>query len=294
MVNWVTDYSAHLLFCCKPGYNQNFDPSLLHYKGWLIFMEMKQKKICFEKKNSKWPTQKNLDFQLPQFSKFFLKISGIGPWVSRIDWCKGHLCGSTYRVERLSDVSSKTGKKCIFSWTYPFFENWCFWKSHFFCFGHFEIFQKNFFLLHSQENQSKFIVQPGWVEILMLTLVYNKRVSVRNNLLHSVCRYFDKRQTLYAKHLKNLTWPIKAMMNSEKQWTFKKFFQTRIPNIWPIGLLWAPYGLENDCTKKVCEKDGWLFATHSSTNSSQTALNIFPKFMILTVIVWKYYNKYKN
>ena len=26
----------------------------------------------------------------------------------------------------------------------------------------------------------------GWVEILMITLVYSKRVSVRNNLLHSV------------------------------------------------------------------------------------------------------------
>ena len=38
----------------------------------------------------------------------------------------------------------------------------------------------------------------GWVEILMLTLVYSKRVSVRNNLLHSVycaasCDHHEKK-----------------------------------------------------------------------------------------------------
>ena len=33
--------------------------------------------------------------------------------ISRINWCKGHWCGSTYMVVRLSDVSSKTGYKCI-------------------------------------------------------------------------------------------------------------------------------------------------------------------------------------
>ena len=48
----------------------------------------------------------------PQY--FFAKISEIGPWISRIDWCEGHWCGSTYIVMRLSDISSKTGKKCIF------------------------------------------------------------------------------------------------------------------------------------------------------------------------------------
>ena len=39
-----------------------------------------------------------------------MKISWIGPWVSRIDWCEGHWCGSTYMAVRLSDISSKTGK----------------------------------------------------------------------------------------------------------------------------------------------------------------------------------------
>ena len=39
---------------------------------------------------------------------FFPKISWIGRWVSRIDWCEGHRCGSTYMAVRLSDISSKT------------------------------------------------------------------------------------------------------------------------------------------------------------------------------------------
>ena len=42
------------------------------------------------------------------------------------------------------------------------------------------------FLLHPHENQPKLLGYQGWVEILMITLVYRKRVSVRNNLLHSV------------------------------------------------------------------------------------------------------------
>jgi hypothetical protein len=44
-----------------------------------------------------------------------------------------------------------------------------------------------FFLLHPHENQSKLLGYQGWAEILMITLVYSKRVSVRNNLLHTVC-----------------------------------------------------------------------------------------------------------
>jgi hypothetical protein len=47
-------------------------------------------------------------------------------------------------------------------------------------------FPKKKNLLHSHENQSKLLGYQGWVEISMITLVYSKRVSVRNNLLHSV------------------------------------------------------------------------------------------------------------
>ena len=46
-------------FSGNQGKHQNFDPSILPYKFGLILMGMKQKKKKFEKKKSKWPTQKN-------------------------------------------------------------------------------------------------------------------------------------------------------------------------------------------------------------------------------------------
>jgi hypothetical protein len=50
------------------------------------FHEIKQKKKKKNlKKNPKWPTQKNLILPNGQFSIFFAKLSGMGPWVSRID-----------------------------------------------------------------------------------------------------------------------------------------------------------------------------------------------------------------
>ena len=59
-------------FSGNQGKHQNFDPSILPYKFGLIFMGMKQKKFFFfRKKNSKWPTQINWDFQNRQFSKNF-------------------------------------------------------------------------------------------------------------------------------------------------------------------------------------------------------------------------------
>ena len=107
-----------------------------------------------------------------------MKISWIGAWVSRIDWCKGDWCGLTHMVVRLSDIRSKPGKKrffCVFrlflslcrtasrpyrlshiivlrinqfykpkdqsmkfSWKYM--ENWWSWKMSFFWVGHFEFF----------------------------------------------------------------------------------------------------------------------------------------------------------
>ena len=74
------------------------------------------------KKNSKWPTKKIQNGRLKKTSfsssansqYFFMKFLWIGPWVSRIDWCEGHWFGSTYMVVRLSDISSKTDKKCVF------------------------------------------------------------------------------------------------------------------------------------------------------------------------------------
>ena len=77
-------------------------------------MRMKQKKIFFWWKFkmadfSKWPF-----FKIANSQKNFVKISQIGPWVSRIDWCEGHWCSSNYMVVSLSDIRAKTGKKCIF------------------------------------------------------------------------------------------------------------------------------------------------------------------------------------
>ena len=95
--------------CCQ-GNHQNFEPSLLSktltFMGMIFFI--------FEKQKTKWPTQKNWVFQNHKFSKNFAKISENGSWISRIDWCVGHWCGSTYVVVRLSDISSKPGKKCIY------------------------------------------------------------------------------------------------------------------------------------------------------------------------------------
>ena len=71
----------------------------------------------FQQPNNQKPKTKKLNkshFQgFANSQYFFVKISGIGPWMCRIDWCKGHWCGSTYMVVRLSDITSKTGKKCI-------------------------------------------------------------------------------------------------------------------------------------------------------------------------------------
>ena len=66
------------------------------------------------KKNQNGWLKKTEIFNSPNSQYFFMKISWIGPWVSRIDWCEGHWCGSTYMVVRVSDISSNTGKKCIF------------------------------------------------------------------------------------------------------------------------------------------------------------------------------------
>ena len=42
---------------------------------------------------SKWPF-----FKIANSQNLFVKISWIGPWVGRIDWCEGHWPGSTYMV----------------------------------------------------------------------------------------------------------------------------------------------------------------------------------------------------
>ena len=50
-----------------------------------------------------------------------MKFLWIGRLVSRIDWCEGHWFVSTFVAVRLSDISSKTGKKCILEFLGCFF-----------------------------------------------------------------------------------------------------------------------------------------------------------------------------
>ena len=104
-------------FSGNQGKHPNFDPSILPYKFGLIFMGIKKKKKKFEKKIQNGRLKKSSFFKIANSQNFFAKISEIGPWVSRIEWCEGHWCSSTYVAVRLSDKSSKTAKKyrkCIF------------------------------------------------------------------------------------------------------------------------------------------------------------------------------------
>ena len=59
------------------GNHQNFDPSLLPKKHWLLFKEW-SKNIFLKKKNPKWPTQKKLILPNGQFSTFFCQIEWDG------------------------------------------------------------------------------------------------------------------------------------------------------------------------------------------------------------------------
>ena len=77
-------------------------------------MKQKNSKKKFKKKIQNGRLKKAEFFNSANSQYFFVKISWISPWVSRIDWCEGHWCGSTFMVVRRSDISSKTGKKCIF------------------------------------------------------------------------------------------------------------------------------------------------------------------------------------
>ena len=118
---------------------KNWVPSIVTHNLWLIFMGMKQNFFFFfEKKNSKWPTQKNWVFQLRQKLSNFRQISWIGPWDSRIDWCEGHQCDSIYMVVKLCSAFGEVEKLSFFESSILIF-----------------FFKKNFFLLNPQKNKSQ-------------------------------------------------------------------------------------------------------------------------------------------
>ena len=85
--------------------------------GWFSWEWSKKKIFFFEKKIENVRFKKSSFFKIANSQNFFAKISQIRPWVSRIEWCKGHRCSSTYMAVRLCDKSSRTAKKyrkCIF------------------------------------------------------------------------------------------------------------------------------------------------------------------------------------
>ena len=81
--------------CCHILLDQNFDPSLLINKLWLVFMGKRKKNLKKKNQNS-WLKKKTMFFKIANPQYFFVKISWIGtwPWVSRIYWCEGHWCSS--------------------------------------------------------------------------------------------------------------------------------------------------------------------------------------------------------
>ena len=114
---------AHLwfppLFLAVNHHNiENWVPSILTHNLWLIFMGIRHNFFfLLQKKIQNGRLKKRSFFNSVNSQYFFVKISWIGPWVSRIDWCEGHWWGSTYMVVRLPDISSKMAKKhkkCIF------------------------------------------------------------------------------------------------------------------------------------------------------------------------------------
>ena len=110
---------------------------------------------------------KKLSFSATTNSQyFFTKISGIGPWVSRLNWYDEHWFCSTYMVVRLSEASSiycKKTLKCIFSsklslhrtaWWPQFFLSRPFWF----------FFQNKLFF-------APFLLGYGWDSIFMITMI---------------------------------------------------------------------------------------------------------------------------
>ena len=87
-----------------------------------------KKKNFFSKKKIQNGRLKKTSFSSSANSQyFFMKISWIGPWISKIVWCKMHM------VVRLSDISSKTGKKSIFcAFIFPSLLK-CFYQWHYLC-----------------------------------------------------------------------------------------------------------------------------------------------------------------
>ena len=134
---------------------------MLANKFLLVYMRMKQKKFCLKKKSKwpttnlfVTPKNETLNSPIDQFTNlnswigefvvsffwcheqvvqkslfsktanspfFFVKISWIGPWLSRIDWCK-YFSLSTYIAVRQSEMPSNSkGENFVWKiyWNFP-------------------------------------------------------------------------------------------------------------------------------------------------------------------------------
>ena len=90
-------------------------------RSWQDLKKKKKKKKSFVRpryefavKNQNGPLKKTEFFKNANSQIFFAKISWIGPWVCRIDWCERHWCGLTYMAVRLFDASSNQAKNAFF------------------------------------------------------------------------------------------------------------------------------------------------------------------------------------
>ena len=92
-------FGGEWFLAVKHHNHKNWLPSILIHNLWLIFI--------FEKKIQNGRLKKRSFFKIANSQYFFVKILWIGPWVSGIEWCKGHWFGSTYMAVRLSNISSK-------------------------------------------------------------------------------------------------------------------------------------------------------------------------------------------
>ncbi len=71
-----------------PFYHINLD--------WFSWEWSKKNKKNLKKIIQNGRFKKTEFFKIANSQKNFVKISQIGPWVSRIDWCEGHWCGSMW------------------------------------------------------------------------------------------------------------------------------------------------------------------------------------------------------
>ena len=100
-------YGTVLCWRKTSGWSSKFRPILATQEPLTAFHG-------FWQKIPKCPIQKkNTVFKAINSQYFFVKLSEVSPWVSRINWCDGHQCDMTDMVVRLYDVRPKTGKKCM-------------------------------------------------------------------------------------------------------------------------------------------------------------------------------------